>query len=100
MASPFHRRRDAIGLPAGQINERRKGRMSIRRMKLAGMIFAVALLSFVSGTIAQGRYPDINRAEGALQAALADLRAARNVFGGHKANAEGLVNQAIGELEA
>ncbi len=74
--------------------------MLTRRIQLAGAIFAVALLSFAAGTIAQGRYPEINRAEGALRAALNDMQAARVVFGGHKANAERLVNQAIGELQA
>jgi hypothetical protein len=74
--------------------------MFSRRMHLAGIIFAVALLSFAAGTIAQGRYPEMNRAEGALRAAMNDMQAARDVFGGHKANAMGLVNQAIGELEA
>ena len=74
--------------------------MFSRRMHLAGIIFAVALLSFAAGTIAQGRYPEMNRAEGALRAALNDMQNARDVFGGHKANAMGLVNQAIGELEA
>jgi hypothetical protein len=69
-------------------------------MQLAVIIFAVALLSFAAGTIAQGRYPEMNRAEGALRAALNDMQNARDVFGGHKANAMGLVNQAIGELEA
>jgi hypothetical protein len=74
--------------------------MFSRRMRLAAAILAVALVSFAAGTIAQGRYPEINRAEGALRAALGDMRAARDVFGGHKATAEGLVNQALGELEA
>ena len=74
--------------------------MLTRRIQLAVVIFPIALLSFVAGTIAQGRFPEINRAESALQAALADMRAARDIFGGHKINAEGLVNQAIGELEA
>jgi hypothetical protein len=74
--------------------------MFSRRMHLAVIIFAVALLSFAAGTIAQGRYPEMNRAEGALRAAMNDMQAARDVFGGHKANAMGLVNQAIGELEA
>ena len=74
--------------------------MSTQRMQLAVIIFAVALLSFAAGTIAQGRYPEMNRAEGALRAALNDMQNARDVFGGHKANAMGLVNQAIGELEA
>jgi hypothetical protein len=71
-----------------------------RRMQLTAVIFTVALVSFAAGTIAQGRYPEINRAEGALRAALGDMQAARDVFGGHKVAAEGLVNQAIGELEA
>ncbi len=74
--------------------------MPIQRMRLAGVIFAVALMSFAAGTIAQGRYPEINRAEGALRAALNDLQHARDILGGHKRNAEGLVNQAIGELQA
>jgi len=74
--------------------------MFSRRAQLAAVIFAVALVSFAAGTIAQGRYPEINQAEGALRAALGNLHAARDVFGGHKANAEGLVNQALGELEA
>jgi hypothetical protein len=73
--------------------------MSIRNIKLGGAIVAVGLLSFAAGTIAQGRYPEVNRAEGHLQGALADLRAARDVFGGHKATAEGLINQALGELQ-
>jgi hypothetical protein len=70
------------------------------RMRLGAVIFTVALVSFAAGTIAQGRYPEINRAEGALRAAMRDMQAARDVFGGHKATAEGLVNQAVGELEA
>jgi len=74
--------------------------MLSRRIQLAAVIFAAALLSFAAGTIAQGRYPEINRAEGALRAALNDMQLARDVFGGHKRAAEGLVNQAIGELEA
>jgi hypothetical protein len=74
--------------------------VSTQRMQLAVIIFAVALSSFAAGTIAQGRYPEINRAEGALRAALNDMQIARDVFGGHKGNAMGLVNQAIGELEA
>ena len=74
--------------------------MSTRRMQIAAAMFAVALVSFAAGTIAQGRYPEINRAEGALRAAMGDMQVARVVFGGHKANAIRLVNQAIGELEA
>jgi hypothetical protein len=71
-----------------------------QRMQLAALIFTVALVSFAAGTIAQGRYPWINQAEGSLRTALNQMAAGRDVFGGHKVAAEGLVNQAIGELEA
>jgi hypothetical protein len=71
-----------------------------QKMQLAAVIFTVALVSFAAGTIAQGRYPEVNQAEAALQAALGHLHGARDVFGGHKANAEGLINQALGELQA
>lgn len=74
--------------------------MFSRKIQLAGAIFAVALLSFTAGTIAQGRYPEINRAENALRVAINDMRLARSTFGGHKRAAEGLVSQAIGELQA
>jgi hypothetical protein len=74
--------------------------MSLGRTKLGAVVVAVALLSFVAGTLAQGRYPLINRAEGNLQTALANLRGARDVFGGHKQNAEAAINQALGELQA
>ena len=71
-----------------------------QKMQLAAVIFIVALVSFAAGTLAQGRYPWINQAEGSLRAALGQMGAGRDVFGGHKVNAENLVNQAIGELEA
>jgi hypothetical protein len=74
--------------------------MLSQKSRLAAVIFTVGLVSFAAGTIAQGRYPEINQAEGALQAALGHLRGARDVFGGHKASAEGLINQALGELQA
>ena len=74
--------------------------ISTSRIKLAAAMAAVALLSFTAGTLAQGRYPEIVRAENALNNALNDLNHARDVFGGHKQNAMGFVNQAIGELEA
>ena len=73
--------------------------MSRPKLKLGAAMIVVALVSFAAGTFAQGRYPEINRAIGALQGALGDMRAARDVFGGHKVNAERLVQQAIGELE-
>jgi hypothetical protein len=73
--------------------------MSQYKLKLAAAFLGVGLMSFAAGTLAQGRYPEINRAEGNLQQALGDLRAARDVFGGHKVSAERLVQQAIGELQ-
>jgi hypothetical protein len=73
--------------------------MSQAKLKLGAALIAVALVSFAAGTWAQGRYPEINRAEGHLQAAMGDLHAARDVFGGHKANAEGLIQQALGQLQ-
>ncbi|HYM73235.1 MAG TPA: hypothetical protein VET89_09650 [Stellaceae bacterium] len=73
--------------------------MTQAKLKLGAAMVAIALVSFAVGTFAQGRYPEINRAEGHLNGALADLRAARNVFGGHKVAAERLINQAMGELQ-
>ncbi len=70
------------------------------RMKLVGAMTLVALVSFGAGTFAQVRYPEIVRAENQLNGALNDLNHARDVFGGHKQNAAGFINQAIGELEA
>lgn len=74
--------------------------MTPRKLKLAAAMLAIGLVSFAAGTLAQGRYPEINQAEGSLQTALAQLRAARDVFGGHKQNAEGLIQQALGQLQA
>ncbi|MFI5024693.1 MAG: hypothetical protein ACHQRJ_23950 [Alphaproteobacteria bacterium] len=74
--------------------------ISTSRIKLVGAMALVALLSFGAGTLAQSRYPAIDAAEGALNNALGQLQHARDVFGGHKVNAQGLINQAIGELEA
>jgi hypothetical protein len=74
--------------------------MTRPKLKSAAVMLAVALVSFAAGTMAQGRYPEINQAIGSLQGAMAQMHAARDVFGGHKANAEGLVRQAIGELQA
>jgi len=71
-----------------------------QKMQLGAVIFTVALVSFTAGTVAQGRFPWINQAEGSLRTALGQMSAGRDIFGGHKVNAENLVNQAIGELEA
>jgi uncharacterized protein YjbJ (UPF0337 family) len=75
--------------------------MTPHKLKLAAAFLAVGLISFAAGTWAQGRYPAINQAEGALNNALGILHGeARDVFCGHKANAEGLIQQALGELQA
>jgi hypothetical protein len=74
--------------------------MSIRNMRLGCAVAALALLSFAAGTVAQSRYPLIDSAEVRLQNALSDLQRARNLFGGHKRAAIGLINQALGELQA
>jgi hypothetical protein len=74
--------------------------MTPTKLKLTAAMIAIGLVSFTAGTFAQGRYPEINQAEGSLQTALAELRAARDVFGGHKQNAESLIQQALGQLQA
>jgi hypothetical protein len=73
-----------------------------QKLKLGAAMIAIAIVSFTAGgTLAQGRYPFINQAEGALNNALGILRGeARDVFGGHKVAAEGLIQQALGELQA
>jgi hypothetical protein len=68
------------------------------KLKLAVAALAFGLVSFTAGTMAQGRFPEINRAEGALNNALGLLGSARDVFGGHKVAAENLIRQALGEL--
>lgn len=74
--------------------------MTSSKLKLAAGLLAVGVVSFAAGTLAQGRYPEINRAEGRLNEALGDLRAAADFYGGHKQTAERLINQALGELQA
>jgi hypothetical protein len=74
--------------------------MPYSKLKLTAAALAIGLVSFAAGTVvAQGRFPEVNRAEGHLQAALGDLHAARDVFGGHRGNAEGLIQQALGQLQ-
>jgi hypothetical protein len=73
--------------------------MQSSKLKLTVAMIGIGLVSFAAGTLAQGRYPEINRAEGHLQAALGDLRAAANFYGGHKENAEAAINQALGQLQ-
>jgi hypothetical protein len=70
------------------------------KLKLGAAALAIAALSFAAGTLAQGRYPEVNQAIMSLNTTLGQLHTARDVFGGHKVTAEGLIRQAIGELEA
>ena len=74
-------------------------KLKLPNFKLTAAMLAIGHLSFTAGTLAQGRYPDITQAEGALNNALGALHAARDVFGGHKVAAENLIRQAIGELQ-
>jgi hypothetical protein len=74
--------------------------MTHRKLKFTVTMLAVGLLSFTAGTMAQGRFPEINQSIRSLQEAQAQMHAARDVFGGHKGTAENLVGQAIRELEA
>jgi len=73
--------------------------MPYSKLKLTAAAFAIGLVSFAAGTLAQGHFPEINRAEGHLQAALGDLGSARDVFGGHKGQAENLIRGALGQLQ-
>lgn len=73
--------------------------MTRSTLKITAALLAAGILSFAAGAIAQGRYPEINRAEGHLQAAQGDLHAAANFYGGHKETAERLIQQALGELQ-
>ena len=74
--------------------------MTRPKLKLTAAMLAIGLMSFAAGTMAQGRYPEVNQAEGALNNALGLLGNARDVFGGHKVAAENLIRQALGELQA
>ena len=69
-------------------------------VRMASALALVALLSFGAGVFAQSRFGDMDGAENSLQRGLGQLEHARDIFGGHRDNAIGLVNQAIGEIEA
>jgi hypothetical protein len=68
-------------------------------VKTAAAIAVAGTLSMAVDSPAQPRYPNIDAAEGALQSALVGLQHTRDIFGGHKANAERLINDAIRQLE-
>jgi hypothetical protein len=84
--------------PCGK-TQHRCALMTHPKLKSVIAMIAVGLLSFTAGTMAQGRFPQINQAIASLQGALGHMRAAADVYGGHKGTAENLVQQAIGELE-
>jgi hypothetical protein len=69
------------------------------KLKVGAAALAIGMLSFAAGTLAQPRYPEIDRAEAALQTALGELGNARDVFGGHKVAAERLIRDALRELQ-
>ena len=71
---------------------------STGRLALVGAL--IALLSFGAGALAQSHFGDMDGAENSLQRGVGQLEHARDIFGGHRQNAIGLVNQAIGEIEA
>jgi hypothetical protein len=71
---------------------------STGRLGLVGAL--IALLSFGAGALAQSHFGDMDGAENSLQRGVGQLEHARDIFGGHRQNAIGLVNQAIGEIEA
>ena len=71
---------------------------STGRVRLIGAL--IALLSFGAGALAQSHFGDMDGAENSLQRGVGQLEHARDIFGGHRQNAIGLVNQAIGEIEA
>jgi hypothetical protein len=73
--------------------------MKMRSVKTAAALVAVGIVSFAVGSLAQPRYPNIDAAEGSLQTALVTLRNTRDVFGGHKSNAEQLISRAINQLQ-
>jgi hypothetical protein len=73
--------------------------MKRRLVKTAAAIAVAGMLSVAVGSLAQPRYPDIDAAEGALQSALVSLQRTPDIFGGHKGNAERLINEAIRHLE-
>ncbi len=79
-------------------------RTTRRHGRQAAMAGAAFLLT-VGGCVAQygpgpGPFPNLNDAESHLQAAIASLRQAPPIFGGHKVEAVRLIEAAIGEIEA
>ncbi len=67
------------------------------RIRIAAVaVFATGVLA----ATAYAAFPRINAAENAISNAIAQLRAAPAVYGGHKAAAINLLQQAIGQLQA
>jgi hypothetical protein len=74
------------------MNTRKKVLIGLGALALAGSIGVAA--------IAQGNQPHMQRAIEDLQAARAELNAADRDKGGHRTNAVGFIDQAIGEVRA
>ena len=72
--------------------------MSLRRIRTAVLVAAVGLLGFAAASLADDRFYEIDRAEGALHAALEDLHRARHGFGGHREHAVRLIEEALHQL--
>lgn len=68
-------------------------------MKRSLVIGGALALIVAACAVAQEPWPNLNDAEGNLHAALQALNRAPDRFGGHKHNAENLINQAINEIE-
>jgi len=74
--------------------------MQQHKFKLAAAAIAIGLVSFAAGTLAQGRYPEINQAIGSLNGALGQLAMPATCSAGTRSPPSDLVREAIGELEA
>jgi hypothetical protein len=71
------------------------------RLFVCLLMVAAAVTPFLFGcATAQEPWPNLNDAEGHLQAALEDLNRAPDRFGGHKGEAERLIQAAMSEIEA
>jgi uncharacterized membrane protein len=70
------------------------------RVKMALVAGAVVAATGFGYAVGQAQQPHMQAALGDLQGAKAELQVAEHNKGGHRANALGLVNQAIAEVNA
>lgn len=70
------------------------------RAKVALAAGALAIATGVGYGVGQAQQPHMFAALGDLKSARGELQVAMHDKGGHRANALGLVNQAIGEVQA